>query len=143
MSRLVPLGLLFPQDGTVVSSHMSRTFLWETEQLARKRAPEFLAARGMSSVTPDALVDLAFGGGRADQKVKRLAAQLLDEAHWQAIRRWAAWYRDVRGITSLTVDEFLACALSEPGTHQGVTKTKLRKAARRVLAKTLPKASVA
>ena len=115
-------------------SRMSRTFLWEAEQVARTRAAEYLAARRITSVSADGIVNIAIHGGYADQQVKRLAADLLDRAHAEAIRRWAAWYRGVRKITSVSVNEFLALAESEPGTHHGVTKTKLRKAARRILA---------
>jgi hypothetical protein len=114
--------------------HMSRTFLWEAEQVARMRAPAYLAAHRITSVSAGGIVNIALHGGCADQKVKRLAANLLDRAHAEAVRRWAAWYRDVRGITSVSVIEFLALAESEPGTHHGVTKTKLRKVARRILA---------
>lgn len=114
--------------------HMSRTFLWEAEQVARMRAPEYLAAHGITSVSAGGIVNIALHGGYADQEVRRLAANLLERAHAEAVRRWAAWYRGVRGITSVSVNEFLALAESEPGTHHGVTKTKLRKAARRILA---------
>jgi len=113
---------------------MSRTFLWEAEQVARMRAPAYLAVQGVTSVSPDGIVNIALHGGHAGREVRRLAADLLDQAHTEAVHRWAAWYRGVRGITSVTVEEFLALAKSEPGTHHGVTKTKLRKAARRILA---------
>jgi DNA repair protein RadC len=122
---------------------MSRTFLWEAEQVARLRAPEYLAAQGITSVTADGIVNIALHGGHADQQVKRLAADLLDRAHAEAVRRWAAWYRGVRRITSVSVNEFLAWAESEPGTHHGVTKTKLRKAARRILANARAQSAVA
>ncbi len=112
---------------------MNRTFLWEAEQVARERAPECLALQRITSVSADGIVNIAVHGGHADQQIKRLAADLLDRAHAEAVRRWAAWYRGLRRITSVSVNEFLARAESEQGTHHGVTKTKRRKAARRIL----------
>jgi hypothetical protein len=116
-----------------VFPRMNRTFLWEAEQVARMRAPAYLALQRLTSVSADGIVNIAVHGGYADQQMKRLAADLLDRAHAEAVRRWAAWYRRVRRITSVSVNEFLDRAESEPGTHHGVTKTKLRKAARRIL----------
>jgi hypothetical protein len=98
------------------------------------RAPEYLAAHGITSVSAGGIINIALHGGHVDQQVKRLAADLLDRSYAEAVHRWAAWYRDVRGITSVSVKEFLALAATEPGTHHGVTKTKLRRAARRILA---------
>jgi hypothetical protein len=46
------------------------------------------------------------------------------------IRKWAAWYLWIRTIPAVTVEEFLELALRQVGTNAGVTKTKLRKAAR-------------
>ena len=116
--------------------HINRTFMWEAEQVARQRAPEYLALRRITSVSADGIVNIAVHGGHANQQVKRLAADLLDRAHAEAVRRWAAWYRRVRRITSVSVNEFLARAESELGTHHGVTKTKLPKVARRILGHT-------
>jgi hypothetical protein len=72
---------------------MSRTFLWEAEQVARMRAPEYLAAHGITSVSADGIVNIALHGGYADQEVRRLAANLLDRAHAEAVRRWAGCWR--------------------------------------------------
>jgi len=49
------------------------------------------------------------------------------------VRRWADWYREIRKLTRLDVDEFIDAALREQGTYPRVTKTKLRKAATRLL----------
>lgn len=49
------------------------------------------------------------------------------------VRRWANWYREKRGLTWLSVGGFINAALREQGTSPGVTKTKLRKAAARLL----------
>ena len=49
------------------------------------------------------------------------------------VRRWADWYREKRGLAWLSVDEFIAAALREQGTTPKVTKTKLRRAATRLL----------
>lgn len=46
---------------------------------------------------------------------------------------WAAWYRKQRGLTWLSLDEYIEAALREQGTRNGLTKTKLRKAAVRLL----------
>ena len=50
------------------------------------------------------------------------------------VRRWADWYRKQRKLTWLSVDEFIDAAKCEQGTYpKQVTKTKLRKAASRLL----------
>lgn len=49
------------------------------------------------------------------------------------VRRWADWYREIRKLKWISVDGLINAALREQGTSTGVTKTKLRKAARRLL----------
>jgi len=50
------------------------------------------------------------------------------------VRRWADWYRKQRKLTWLSVGEFTDAGLSESGRDpKQVTKTKLRKAASRLL----------
>ena len=51
----------------------------------------------------------------------------------EKVYRWADWYRKRRGITWLSTDELIKVALRVDGTTSRVTKTKLRKAARRVV----------
>lgn len=52
----------------------------------------------------------------------------------EAIRSWTAWYIQRRNMESLTVDQLLYEAMREQGTHAGVTKTKIRRAAARLIA---------
>jgi hypothetical protein len=48
-------------------------------------------------------------------------------------RRWADWYRKQRKLTWVTVDQLILVALQEQGITLRVTKTALRRAAKRLL----------
>ncbi|MFN7735528.1 MAG: hypothetical protein ACK52S_13115 [Pirellula sp.] len=52
----------------------------------------------------------------------------------ESVRSWTAWYILRRNLESLTVDRLLHEAMREQGTHAGVTKTKIRRAAARLIA---------
>ena len=52
----------------------------------------------------------------------------------QDVRKWVAGYIELRNLKPLTVDQLLEEAMREQGTHAGVTKTKLRRAATRLIA---------
>jgi len=52
----------------------------------------------------------------------------------EAVRAWTAWYIQRRKWESLTVDQLLHEAMREQSTHAGVTKTKIRRAAARLIA---------
>ncbi len=53
---------------------------------------------------------------------------------YQDVRKWVAGYIELRKLKPLTVDQLLEEASREQGTHAGVTKTKLRRAATRLIA---------
>ena len=67
-----------------VFPRMNRTFLWEAGQVARQRAPEYLALQRITSVSANGIVNIAVHGGYANQQVKRLAA---GPARWTCRRR--------------------------------------------------------
>jgi hypothetical protein len=52
----------------------------------------------------------------------------------QDVRKWVAGYIELRKLKPLTVDQLLEEAIREQGTHAGVTKTKVRRAASRLIA---------
>ncbi len=52
----------------------------------------------------------------------------------QDVRKWVAGYIELRKLKPLTVDQLLEEASREQGTRAGVTKTKLRRAATRLIA---------
>jgi hypothetical protein len=53
----------------------------------------------------------------------------------QDVRKWVAGYIKLRKLEPLTVDQLLEEASREQGTHAGVTKTKIRRAATRLIAR--------
>ncbi len=52
----------------------------------------------------------------------------------EAVRSWTAWYMERRKLKHLSVDQLLREALREQGTYAGVNKTKIRRAAARLVA---------
>lgn len=52
----------------------------------------------------------------------------------EAVRSWTAWYIQRRKLQPLSVDQLLREALREQGTYARVTKTKIRRAAARLVA---------
>jgi len=80
--------------------------------------PHDIVARGDEDRLHDQ--EMSMGGSLVGRKA--------DEVH-----RWAEWYRAKRSLRWLDVDEFINAALHEQGTSPQVTKTKLRKAASRLL----------
>jgi hypothetical protein len=49
------------------------------------------------------------------------------------VRAWATWYLKQRGLIGVTAAQLIDAARSEQGTTPAVTKTKLRRAATRLL----------
>jgi hypothetical protein len=52
----------------------------------------------------------------------------------EASRLWTAWYIKRRKLEQIGVERLLQEALREQGTYAGVTKTKIRRAASRLVA---------
>lgn len=52
----------------------------------------------------------------------------------EAARLWATWYIKRRKLEQIGVERLLQEALREQGTNAGVTKTKIRRAASRLVA---------
>ncbi len=50
------------------------------------------------------------------------------------VRSWTAWYIKRRKLGQLTVDQLVHEAMREQGTYAGVTKTKIRRGASRLIA---------
>jgi len=50
------------------------------------------------------------------------------------VRSWTACYIEQRKLDPLTVDQLIHEAMREQGTYAGVTKTKIRRAASRLVA---------
>lgn len=124
--------------------HMNRTFLWEAKRLAHDWASDYMDAQEVpDSVSADEFVEPAFSGGKTNGTVKRVAAQFRNQAYERAVRFWTASYREQRKLRSVTVDELLALAGQQRGTNPGITKTKLRKAASRIVAGAFSRASLA